>query len=436
MGTKEKKKQILDLAIPATIENLLQAMVGFVDTLMIARLGLLAVTAIGIANNIIAVYLAVFIALGVGASSLISRYLGAKNSAEAKRIAIQATVLAILIGLLLGVISLLFGKQILGVMGAEGEVIAEASAFFYIVGGSSLFMALLTVFGSILRATGDTKSPMVVNTAVNVLNIVLDYVLIFGLGPIPALGIVGTAIGTMVARLIGSLLLYLKINQTDLAFKLSDLTAHANYKEITTLSIPAALERLVMRIGQVVYFGLIVSLGVKTYAAHSIAGNIESFVYMPGYGLTTAAAILVGNSFGAGNKKEAYEYGVLAAKIGAVIMLIGGIILFVGTPWFATWFTDDAEAIRKIVIALRIDTFIQVPLAISLVFAGALQAIGDTKTPLYSTTIGMWGVRVLGVYILSVMLGMDIAGVWLSILIDITIRAIFLTKQFRKKTLY
>ena len=188
MGTKEKKKQILDLAIPATIENLLQALVGFVDTLMIARLGLIAVTAIGIANNIIAVYLAVFIALGVGTSSLISRYLGAKNSAEAKRIAIQATVLAILVGLLFGVVSLLFGKQILGIMGAEGDVIAEASAFFYIVGGSSLFMALLTVFGSILRATGDTKSPMVVNTAVNVLNIVLDYVLIFGLGPIPALG--------------------------------------------------------------------------------------------------------------------------------------------------------------------------------------------------------------------------------------------------------
>ena len=297
-------------------------------------------------------------------------------------------------------------------------------------------MALLTVFGSILRATGDTRSPMVVNTAVNVLNIVLDYVLIFGLGPIPALGIVGTAIGTMVARLVGSLLLFLKINQTELAFKLSDLTAHANYREITTLSIPAALERLVMRIGQVVYFGMIVSLGVKTYAAHSIAGNIESFTYMPGFGLTTAAAILVGNSFGAGNKKEAYEYGVLAAKIGAVIMLVGGIILFVGTPWFATWFTDDTEAIRKIVIALRIDTLIQVPLAFSLIFAGALQAMGDTKTPLYSTSIGMWGIRVLGVYILSVKLGMDIAGVWLSILIDITIRALFLTKQFRKKTLY
>ena len=436
MGTKEMKKQILDLAIPATIENLLQALVGFVDTLMIARLGLLAVTAIGIANNIIAVYLAIFIALGVGTSSLISRYLGAKNSAEAKRIAIQATVLAILVGLLFGVVSLLFGKQILGIMGAEGDVIAEASAFFYIVGGSSLFMALLTVFGSILRATGDTRSPMVVNTAVNVLNIVLDYVLIFGLGPIPALGIVGTAIGTMVARLGGSFLLFLKINQTELAFNLPDLTAHANYREITTLSIPAALERLVMRIGQVVYFGMIVSLGVKTYAAHSIAGNIESFTYMPGFGLTTAAAILVGNSFGAGNKKEAYEYGVLAAKIGAVIMLIGGIILFVGTPWFATWFTDNAEAIRKIVIALRIDTLIQVPLAFSLVFAGALQAMGDTKTPLYSTSIGMWGVRVLGVYILSVKLGMDIAGVWLSILIDITIRALFLTKQFRKKTLY
>lgn len=114
MSAYEKSKKILNLAIPATVENILQALVGFVDILMVARIGLVAITAIGIANNILAVYLAVFIALGVGTSSLISRYLGGKKSAEARIIAVESTALAILTGLLFGVITLVMGKQLLG----------------------------------------------------------------------------------------------------------------------------------------------------------------------------------------------------------------------------------------------------------------------------------------------------------------------------------
>jgi putative MATE family efflux protein len=435
MKFNEKSKKIFNLAIPATIENILQTLVGFVDTLMISRLGLIAVTAIGISNNLFSVYLAVIIAMGVGASSLISRHLGAGKVTEAKKIVVQSTALSIVIGIIFGIVTVIFGEQILDIMGAEREVVYKALPYFNIVGGGTVFISMLTVFGSILRATGDTKTPMIVNTAVNIFNIILDYILIFGLGPIPALGIVGTAIGTVVARIIGSILMFSKIQKTVLTFKFGDMFKKSNYKELIELSIPAVLERLIMRVGQVVYFGLIVSMGVKTYAAHTIAGNIESFTYMPGYGLTAAASILVGNSFGSGKKNEAYEYGLLSIKIGAFIMAIGGVILFFVSPWFATWFTNDSEAIGKIIIALRIDAFAQIPLAISLISAGALQGSGDTKSPLYSTAIGMWGIRVLGIYILGIRMGMDIAGVWLSILIDLTIRSIFLTVRFRSRTL-
>lgn len=432
--TKVQVRKIVDLAVPATIENILQTMVGFVDTLMIARLGLVAVTAVGVANNILAVYLAIFIALGVGTSSLISRYLGADNQKSAREIAIQSTVLATVAGLLFGLVTLLFGRQLLALMGADQGVLDEAYLFFSLVGGGSVFLSLITVFGSILRATGDTKTPMVVNTQVNLLNIALDYVLIFGPGPFPALGILGTAIGTVLARAIGCFLLWRSIQQSPVAFPLSELRKGSSYKELVNLSLPAAAERLVMRLGQVLYFGLIVSIGIKTYAAHSIAGNIGSFTYMPGYGLATAAAVLVGNSFGAGNKKEAYAYGKLSSLLGVGIMSVGGLILFLGAPWFATWFTGDVEALAKIVTALRIDSFNQPALAVGLILTGSLQGLGDTKSPLYSTAIGMWGVRVVGVYLLSIVLKMDIAGVWISIGIDLFIRAIFLSFKFHKRT--
>ena len=208
MRINEKTKQILNLAIPATVENILQALVGFIDTLMISRIGLIAVTAVGIANNILSVYLAVFIALGVGTSSLISRYLGGGRVDDAKKIAIQSIGLSIITGVIFGFVTLIFANRILGIMGADSNVLENASSFFYIVGSASVFMSLITVLGSVLRASGDTKTPMFVNTVVNILNVIIDYILIFGLGPIPAMGVVGTAIGTVVARILGSIIMF------------------------------------------------------------------------------------------------------------------------------------------------------------------------------------------------------------------------------------
>lgn len=205
-----------------------------------------------------------------------------------------------------------------------------------------------------------------------------------------------------------------------------------NYKPLIHWTIPATLERLVMRLGQVLYFGIIVSMGAKTFAAHSIAGNIESFTYMPAYGLATAAAILVGNSIGSKNLQKAGHYAYTAAKYGAIFMSFLGVILFIGSPLFATLFIDDAEAIAQVVTALRIDAFAQPVLAISLITTGSLQGMGDTRLPLYSTALGMWVIRVVGVLVLSKVFDLGIAGVWLSIAIDLTVRSIYLVYKFKK----
>lgn len=429
---KLKENKVLSLAIPATIENILQTLVGFIDTLMISRIGLLAVTAVGVANTILNVYLAVFIALGVGSSALIAQYLGAKKEKESQKITNQSVILAIVVGLFFSLVSLLLGEPLLATMGASAEVLIYSKQFFYIVGGTSVFISLMTVLGSILRATGDTKTPMKVAAIVNIGNIVLDYILIFGLGPIPALGVVGTAIGTAISRLIGTILLLNRVQKSSSPINFSTLFKKSNYKLLINLTIPATLERLVMRLGQVLYFGLIVSIGAKTFAAHSIAGNIESFTYMPAYGLATAAATLVGNSIGAKDLPKASHYAYSAAKYGVISMSLLGVILFFGSPLFATLFTNDTEAINQIVTALRIDSFAQPVLAISLITAGSLQGMGDTKSPLYSTAFGMWVIRVVGVIVLSKIFNLGIAGVWLSIAIDLSLRSLFLVYRFKK----
>lgn len=426
------KKKLIKLALPATVENILETSVGFIDSLMISQIGLFAVAGVGIANAILNVYIAVFIALGIGTSSLISRYIGADKSEKAKLIAKQSLLLAIVSGLCLGLVSLLIGPQLLKLMGATEQTFNYSLQFFSIVGGGSVTIATMILLGSILRALGDTKSPMKIGLITNILNIVLDYILIFGLGPIPALGVAGTAIGTLVARLLGTILLYRKVQSTVLSFSFRSIFQRSNYQELLNLSFPAALERLVMRLGQVLYFGLIVAIGAKTYSAHSIAGSIESFVYMPAYGLATAAATLAGNSIGKKDFVETKRVAFYAVKYGVVVLSILGVGLFFCTPYIAPWFTSDAEAIKQIIIALRIDAFNQPGLAISLILAGVLQGMGDTKTPLYSTAFGMWVTRILGVILLGNILNLGIAGVWLAIGVDLYIRSLFLIYRFRR----
>ncbi|MGG3452223.1 MATE family efflux transporter [Domibacillus aminovorans] len=430
--TKEKVFAILLLAIPAMIENILQTVVGFVDTLFVAKLGLVEVTAVGIANAVLAVYMAIFMAIGVGASSLIAQSIGAGNIDKAKAVAKQSTFIAIIVGIFFGLITLFFTESLLNLMGAESQVISEGAVYLRIIGTPSIFISLMIIFGSILRASGNTRTPMNVAWWMNILHIVLDYLLIFGLGSEMGWGIAGAAWATVIVRVLGTLALYYYIRKSNVSFSLFDSSESKSLLPfIIRLSTPATIERLIMRLGQVLYFGLIVVVGTETFAAHTIAANIETFSYMPGYGLAIAATTLVGQYVGAGRFKEAYHYGILTTGIAIAFMSIIGVFMFLFAPWLATWFTNDAAAIQMVTVALRIDAFAQPALAIGLVITGALQGAGDTKSPMYSTAIGMWLIRIVGIYVLGIYFKMGIAGIWIAIALDILIRAIFLSWIYR-----
>ncbi|AHV97042.1 MATE family efflux transporter [Paenibacillus sabinae] len=428
-----KIKVILALAIPSMIENFLQTIVGFVDTLFVSRIGLNEVAAVGVTNAIMAVYIAIFMAMGVGTSSLIARSVGAGEIGKAKAIARQSAWISALLGLAFGIITLLFAEPLLRLMGAEPEVLADSAVYFRIVAVPSVFLSLMTVFGSILRAAGDTKTPMKVGIWMNMVHIALDYVLIFGLFGWSGWGIAGAAWATSAVRVIGAIALFIHIRRSKLSFSIRKRGSSEYTLPLLKLSAPAAAERLIMRFGQVLYFGLIVRIGTDVYAAHILAGNIEIFSYMPGYGLAVAATTLVGQNLGADKKEDARQYGLLTMWIAVAFMTAVGILMFVFSPVAAGWFTQDAAVIGMVTTALRIDAFAQPFLAVGLVIAGALQGAGDTKSPMYSTAIGMWLIRVVGVYVLCLYFDMGIAGVWLSIAIDLIIRAVYLTLRFNRK---
>ncbi|MDN3449425.1 MATE family efflux transporter [Planococcus sp. APC 3906] len=425
---------IILLAIPAVIDNFFQTLLGFVDTYFVSQISLAAVSAVGITNAILAVYFALFMAIGVAANVRIANFLGANQPEKARHISQQSIILAVLFGLLTGLATLVFAEPLLRLMGIEEEVLELGALYFRIVGIPSVVMSLMFVMSAILRGAGDTKTPMKISIVINVLNAILDYVLIFGFLFIPELGIAGAAMATVISRLIGSIALIYYVNKEKaLAFRRDYWhLAKDHLLELSTLGAPAAGERLVMRAGQIVYFGFVVALGTNAFAAHQIAGNVEVFSYMIGYGFATAATILVGQQVGAGNLDEAKKYAKLSTQFTVVCMTLLGAILFFFGEWAASFFTEDPEVISDIGVALKISGIFQPFLAVLMVLTGAFQGANNTKFPMYLTAFGMWAIRTLLVYLLGIQLGWGLAGVWIAIGIDIAFRAVVLVIQFER----
>jgi putative MATE family efflux protein len=433
-SVKDKIKIIILLAMPAVAENFFQTLLGFVDTLFVSKIGLAEVSAVGVTNAILAIYFAVFMAVGVAVNVFIANFLGAGKIEKARHIAQQAILLAVLLGIVFGLITLFFAEPLLLMMGIESEVLKAGSLYFKIVGIPSIFMSLMFVLSSILRGAGDTKSPMKVSIIVNIVHVVLDYILIFGLWFIPSYGIAGAAFATVLARVIGTIFLFQYVNKTkEISFRKDYWKIDKEHQlELLSLGSPAAIERLAMRAGQIVYFGFIVALGTNTFAAHQIAGNIEVFSYMIAYGFSAAATTLVGRYMGANNYCEAKEYARLSTFIAVAFMSLFGLLLFLFGEWAGSLFTGNQTVIGEIDVALKIAAVFQPFLAVMLVLTGAYQGANNTKFPMYLTIIGMWAIRTGAVYVLAITFDWGLAGVWIAIGLDIIFRAIVLWVRFKR----
>lgn len=429
-------KAIMILAIPAMIENILQVFIGVVDTFFIGKIGTEAIAGVGVTNLIMNIYIAFFLALGVGTTAIVSRNIGANKFEKSNDAVKQSIIMAVSIGLGFGFLNLIFSKNILLFLGAEERVIAYALPYFLVVAVPSVFLCVMMVLSSSLRGAGDTKTPMKIAIISNVINAILDYILIFGVFNFSGLGILGAGLATTFSRIVGVVLLLKKMNGKDVKIRIRLLGEwkidKSILKSIIKISLPAAVERLIMRSGQLVYGGMIIKIGTEAYAAHNIAGTIETFSYLPGMGFGIAAATLVGQSLGANKSEEAQKYGWMSYFIATGFMVIVGAIFYIFSPFLARLFTEDPIVSDLVVKVLRIIALFQPFLCITLVLTSALQGAGDTKFPMYSTFIGIWGIRILGVYILSMKLGLGLVGVWLAYAADITVRGIILMLRYMK----
>lgn len=427
-------KTVLFLAMPVIIENVLQVLLGTTDTFFAGKLHGNAIAGIGVTNLIMNIYIAFFTAVGVGTTAIIARSIGDKQVDKARDVLKQSIILALGIGVIVGIMSMLFAEPLLIFLGAESEVLEYAMPYFMVVAVPCVFLCLMQVLSSALRGAGDTKTPMIAAAIANILNIVLNYVLIFGILDFKGLGILGAGLATTISRIIAVVVLIHKVNKGVTVLQFNIRGKWSIDKElmgsITRIGIPAGIEKLIMRLGQLLYGSMIITLGTSSYIAHNIAGTIESYSYLPAMGFGVAATTLVGQNLGSNNPEEAKKYAFISNALSTVLMIILGIGFFIGAPTLAGLFTKDEQVKELVVTVLRIIALFQPFLSLSMIMASALQGAGDTKFPMYSTLIGIWGIRVTCGYFLAVVLNLGLVGIWIAYALDITVRSILLLVRF------
>ncbi|WBW96779.1 MATE family efflux transporter [Oceanirhabdus sp. W0125-5] len=427
-------KSIIVLAIPAIIENILQFFIGVVDMYYVGGLGKEAVSGVGISNLIMNIYLSFFIAIGVGTTAIVSRYIGEGDRDSAKKSIVQSLITTSIIGIIFGVISFIFAYPILGITGAEESVLILGKKYFSIVAGPVIFLSLIMVASAALRATGDTLTPMIAVIISNIINAVLDRILVLGVGNFKGMGIAGAALATSISRfLAAAIILVVLCRKFEIHKKFKVTIDKGVQKSLLKIGWPAATEKLVMRVGQIVYGALIIEIGTTSYAAHNIGGTIENLTYLPCLGFGIAAATLVGQKLGANKPDEAVKVGILSFIMATALMWSIALVFLIFPEKLAGIFSSDIEVIKTTADVLKIIAIFQPALSCSVVITSALQGAGDTKYPMLATLIGIWGVRVTGAAIFGVWLGMGLVGVWLSYALDISLRSVILMRRYIKK---
>ncbi|HPC56661.1 MAG TPA: MATE family efflux transporter [Caldisericia bacterium] len=432
-------KKFLSLALPSVGENLFHTLFSFVDMAFVGRLGALPLAGVGLANQLIFVFIAIMVAINIGTNVLVAQNYGAKKYIKTKEIIWQSLYLVVFISIGFLIFGLFFSYSVFYPFSGEIALKKISGDYLYwIITPSFIFVAPF-VLGAIFRGIGDTKTLFYVTSIANGLNIFLDYVLIFGKLGFPNLGVKGAAIATSLSRLVALIIYFYLLFNKKRKFHLSNYFPKIDFiiiKNLIKIGFPASLERFLFSFGNLFFGNVVLSIGTEAFAAHRVSINIESLSSNTGFGFTNATQTLVGQSVGKNDEKLAKKYTYTALKMTVLIMSIVGVFLFFFPDFFIRIFTDDITVIEHARIAVRIISVVQPFYAMVLIFMGSLRGGGNTASPLLATALGMYLIRIPVSYVLVKILGLGMLGAWTSMAIDITFKGFFLYFIFLKRTNY
>ena len=431
METNEKKLTLFSLAWPIFIETALFMTLGIVDVFVLSQYNDLAAGAVNTANQATSITTIVFSAISTASAVLISQYLGAKKEASASKIAALSITLNFVAGLIVSAVFLVFNQPILSFIGAKGEILSLAGEYLSIVGGFMFLQAVLTAMAVIIRNHGMTKISMYVTVGMNVLNTGLDILFVLGFD----MGVSGVAIATSISRVLGTAVLaavlFKKVEKPSIfkhlkPFPLKDVGS------MLKIGIPGATETFLYNLSQLVITSIVLNyMAAEQLIAKTYVQNITMFFYVFAIAIGQASQIMTGHLIGAGKTDEAYKSGVKAHRfallIALSISLIGALLRY---PLMGL-FTSNAEVIELGATVLLINVALEFGRSTNLVLIASLRGAGDVYFPTACAIFSNWAISVLGSFLLAVVAGWGLYGLWTALAADEIVRAILMMLRWK-----
>lgn len=431
-------KEALRIAWPAVLESFFVSLASMIDTYMVSGLGTYAVAAVGLTTQPKFLALALFFSTNIAVSALVARRRGQNDKRNANEILLTALLFTIISCAIISFVTVVGGDLIIDWCGSNKDTHVPAVEYFHIIQGGMIFSVLSLVINAAQRGSGNTKIAMTTNVVSSIVNITFNYLLITGNCGFPRLELRGaalaTVLGTVVACLMSFRSLFKKNSFVSLPyiFKEKIRPAFSALKSILSLSINFLLENLAMRVG-FIYTALIAArLGTEAFAAHNVGMNFLSLGFSFGDGMQVAAVALIGRSLGERQPDKAKKYGSICQRIGFGISCILAAILFLfGKTLFGFFFKDR----KTLQIGITISRYIMVIVLFQIsqvIFGGSLRGAGDVKYTLFSSLLSVTFIRTAVTWLLTSIIPLGIAGIWIGILSDQFSRFILLSIRFKK----
>ena len=430
-------REIIYLAIPAVGEMTLYMMIWIFDTMMIGKYGgQLAVSSVGLSTEIIYSFFNIIIAVGVSTAltSLISRAIGSKDYKKAEIIANAGIKIAVVLALIFFSLLFFVPDKILNLAGATKEMLPLATRYAKISSFSFFLLTLSSTTNGIFRGIKDTKTSLYVAGSINIVNLFLDYVLIFGNLGFPEWGITGAAVATVAGNFIGILLQWSRLKKLPFKISFFSCVSKKDIWEIIRFAIPSGLQEANFSLSRLLGLTFILSLGTAAFAANQIGIAIEAISTMPGWGVAIACTALVGHSIGENKPDKSQEYTLYSTIIASIFMGILACFFFFIPKTLISFFINKQEidVIRIGAICLQVAAFEQIPIAIVTVLGSYFKGIGNPKIPFYVSFFTNWFLRLpIAFYLISI-LRLPVYIYWIITTFQWLLESIILYYLYRK----
>jgi putative MATE family efflux protein len=428
-------RAILLLSIPAVLEMVMESVFVIVDIFFVSKLGADAVATVGLTESMLTIVYAIAIGLGTATTSIVSRRIGEKNPDSASRAAFQAILTGLVVSVLIGVPGALYSEKLLGMMGASDSIIGNMSGYTAIMLGGNVVIMMLFIINAIFRSAGDAAVAMKVLWIGNIINIILDPCLIFGLGPFPQMGVTGAAIATNIGRGTAVLVQFYLLFFGKKRIRLSIKHLGIDFKlmlRLLKLSFGSIGQNLISTTSWIALVRIISIFGSEVVAGYTIAIRIIGFTILPSWGISNASATLVGQNLGAKKPDRAERAVWVTGWMNMILLGTIGLILILFPGPFIRMFIANENVIYSGILGLRIISIGFISYGLGMVLVNSFNGAGDTSTPLKINIIAFWFVEIPLAWFLAIKAGLGEEGVFIAIVIAESLMTLIAWLVFRR----